>query len=63
MKQIKIFCKQDYRQLEIEVNIFLQEIKEYSNGIIYDIKFTEVLSANGEYGDFSCLIIYSKYAI
>ena len=59
MKQIKIFCKQDYRQLEKEVNVFLHEIKEYSNGIIYDIKFTEVLSANGEYGDFSCLIIYS----
>ena len=59
MKQIKIFCKQDYRQLEKEVNIFLQETKKY-NGTIYDIKFTEVLSANGEYGDFSCLIIYSK---
>ena len=60
MKQIKIFCKEDYSQLEKEVNLFLKEINEYSNGIVYDIKFTEALSANGEYGDFSCLIIYSK---
>ena len=60
MKQIKIFCKEDYRQLEKEVNLFLKEINEYSNGTIYDIKFTEALSVNGEYGDFSCLVIYSK---
>ena len=60
MKQIKIFCKEDYGLLEKEVNLFLKEINKYSNGTIYDIKFTEVLSANGECGDFSCLIIYSK---
>ena len=60
MKQIKIFCNVDYGKLEKEVNLFLKEINEYSNGTIYDIKFTEVLSARGEYGDFSCLIIYSK---
>ena len=59
MKQIKIFCKEDYSQLEKEVNLFLQEIQKY-NGTIHDIKSTEVLSANGECGDFSCLIIYSK---
>ena len=59
MKQIKIFCEVDYRNLEKQVNLFIQEIQKY-NGTIYDIKFTEVLSANGEYGDFSCLVIYSK---
>ena len=59
MKQVKIFCEVDYRNLEKQVNLFIQEIQKY-NGNIYDIKFTEVLSANGEYGDFSCLIIYSK---
>ena len=58
MKQVKIFCEVDYRNLEKQVNLFIQEIQKY-NGNIYDIKFTQVLSANGEYGDFSCLIIYS----
>ena len=58
MKQIKIFCDVDYRRLEKEVNLFLQETQKY-NGVIHDIKFTEVLNSGGN-GDFSCLVIYSR---